>query len=115
MPTDLEDGMLFSGGTKGQLFLVGKDGTKVPFNGIGTVEIADTCNATYSGFTAEDLWSPAECSFSIRMRRGMADILLGWYWTKRAQRAIRWNKRHKEKLRRQKLKEGYRENTQSKG
>lgn len=104
MPTDLEDGMWFAGGAPEQLFIVGEDGAKVPFNGIGTAEIADT--HAYNGITVEDLCKPMEFSFSLRMRKGMTDILLGRYWTKRAQRAIRWNKRHKEKLRRQKLKEG---------
>lgn len=87
------------------LLLAVKDGKPVPFDEIKVAEIADTGNATYAGFTADELCSPAELSFSIRMRSGTIDVLCGRCWTKAAQRAIRWNKRHKEKLRRQKLKE----------
>lgn len=95
------------------LLLAVKDGEPVPFDGIKTIEIADTGGALYSGFTAEELCAPMEFSIGIRMKRGAFDILCGRYWTKAARRAIRWNKRHKEKQRRRKLKEANNEDYQS--
>ena len=95
MPIDFDDT---------QLFLRSDDGVLIPFNGIGTAELCTT-DTTYAGITAEDLRAPMEFSCTIKMKNGAMDILIGRWWTKAAQRVIRLEKRHKEKLRRKKLKE----------
>ena len=96
MPTELEN--------NAQLYFIDPDGNWIPFNGIGTAELC-TADTTYAGITAEDLRAPMEFSFTVKMKKGAIDILFGRRWTKAAQRVIRLEKRHKEKQRRQKLKE----------
>ena len=95
MPIDFDDT---------QLFLRSDDGVLIPFNGIGTAELC-TADTTYAGIAAEDLRAPMEFSCTVKMKNGAIDILFGRRWTKAAQRVIRLEKRHKEKQRRQKLKE----------
>lgn len=100
MPTKTEENMHFC--------LIGPDGEVHLFNGL--IGVSSLPEATYDGpYSAEHLKDVVEAEFTFeaksRNQRGFYDVLIGRTWTKAAQRYIRWSKRQKEKLRRQKLKE----------
>jgi len=79
------------------------NGQMIPFSSIQIVNTLDMSDNQVETFSASEL----TCGFEIsaRISNGARDILLGKCWTNAARRTIRLNKRHKEKLRRQKLKE----------
>ena len=100
MPTELEN--------NAQLYFIDQDGNWIPFS--GAIDVSTIEDKPYDlPYSAEHLKDVGNMEFTIntviRKQRGLYDVLTGRIWTKAAGRYIRWSKRHKEKQRRQKLKE----------